>query len=240
MANQVINKFINSSLSLAFLTMTSIATAYCYGWGQALFHGYPWWHVEIGQSSMARSLAYILSASLILFICYVMGYLFVNKLLNIGQLKSMGWLRILILVSVFTVPILMTFYLFIGVIPLYLAVAYIGITIVSIFCFQKHWNHVSLKLDFRKMFKEEHFWFFNLFIFIYFCVLAVGIGYLRADLRQTYDYLELDGKTYYILSTNSDDSYIMAEKTKGNTDFIFFHRESQKYYTIHVTKIYHQ
>lgn len=237
MASKTLNKFINSSLSLAFLTVTSLATAYCYGWGQALFHGYPWWHVEIGNASMARSLAYVFVTSLLLFLSYATGYLIINKILKIQFFQQIGWLRILMLVSVFTVPVLLTFYVFVGKVPLYLAVIYFVITLLSIMFFHRHWNNVALHLDFTKMLKKQHFWFFNLFIFVYFSVLALCIGYLRADLRQTYDYIQLNGKSYYVLTLNSDNVYIMAEKPKGNHEFVFFNKESQKFYKIQVVKI---
>ncbi|WP_157073966.1 hypothetical protein [Moraxella oblonga] len=43
-----LNKFVASSVSMAYLAVLSWATAYAYGWGQAVYHGYPWWHVVQG------------------------------------------------------------------------------------------------------------------------------------------------------------------------------------------------
>lgn len=239
MTNQAVNKFIHSSLFLAFMTITGIATAYCYGWGQAFSYGYPWWHVEIGQAIVARSVAYVFLISLLLFIGYAIGYKITHSIFKMGYFEKMGWLRVFILVSVFTIPILFVFYLFFQHIPLYLAVIYIITTILSILLFQHHWNHQDLKLDFRKMFKEEYLWLFNIFIFLYFCILALSVGYLRPELRATYDHIQVNGQFYYILSTNSDNSYIMATKPRENDEFIFFNRDSQKIYRIQVVKIPH-
>lgn len=65
------------------------------------------------------------------------------------------------------------------------------------------------------------------------------MGYLRSELRQTYDYMEIKGQKYYILTTNGDKSYIMDERTRDNQKFLFFNRENQSYYQINVTKIKH-
>lgn len=234
--SNTIHHFIQSSISLAFLTIISFATAYCYGWGQAVAYGYPWWHVEIGNASMARSLAYVFVTSLLLFLCYLLGYAFLNKISKNQYFQQIGWLRVIVLVSVFTIPVLLTFYLFIGTIPIYLAIIYILISSFCVWMFHQKWNNISFKMDFRMMLKQQHFWIFNLFIFVYFSILALSIGYLRADLRVTYDYMQLNDKYYYILSTNSENSYIMAEKTKDNDEFVFFNRENQNYYIIHVVK----
>lgn len=237
MLNTHINKIINSSFSLAFLTITSFSTAYCYGWGQAVFHGYPWWHVEIGNASMARSLAYVFATSIVLFICYFLGYLLLNKVFRLHYFSQLGWLRVIVLVSVFAIPVLLTFYLFVGIVPIYISMTYLFITGLSVLFFQKRWNDTKLDLDFSKMVAKGNFWFFNLFIFLYFSLLAFHIGYLRADLRTTYDYMKLENRKYYILSTNSDNGYIMAEQSRDNDSFIFFNRDTQQYYHIYVEKL---
>lgn len=236
MINPHINKIINSSFSFAFLTITSFSTAYCYGWGQAVFHGYPWWHVEIGNASMARSLAYVLVTSSVLFICYFLGYLLINKVFKLHYFRQLGWLRVIVLVSVFAIPVLLTFYLFVGIVPISISLTYLFVTGLSVVFFQKRWNDTKLDLDFRKTVVKENFWFFNLFIFLYFSLLAFHIGYLRADLRITYDYMNIDNQKYYILSTNSDNAYIMGKKTKDNDSFLFFNRDTQKHYHIYIEK----
>lgn len=236
MFNTHINKVINSSFSLAFFTLTGFATAYCYGWGQALFHGYPWWHVEIGNASMARSLAYVLITSVVLFLCYTLGYSLINKVFQLHYFRRLGWLKVIVLVSVFAVPVILTFYLFAGIVPVSISLTYLFITFVSVFIFQNKLNDTKMDLDFRKMLVRENFWFFNLFIFLYFCLLSLHIGYLRADLRTTYDYMEIENRKYYILSTNSDNGYIMGEKPRGNDSFIFFNRDTHNYYHICIQK----
>lgn len=232
-----INKIINSSFSLAFFTITSFATAYCYGWGQALFHGYPWWHVEIGNASMARSLAYVFGTSVVLFLCYALGYYLLYKVFKLSYFQYLGWLRVIVLVSVFAAPVMLSFYLFVGFVPIYIPIIYILITCLSVFFFQNRWNNTAFDLDFRKMVLRENFWFFNLFIFLYFSLLSLHIGYVRAGLRTTYDYIEIDSQKYYILSTNSDNGYIMGEKLQDNDSFIFFNRDNQNYYRICIEKV---
>ncbi|WP_237052368.1 hypothetical protein [Mannheimia granulomatis] len=236
MINTHINKILNSSFSIAFLTVISFSTAYCYGWGQAIFHGYPWWHVEISNASMARSLTYVCAISGLLFFCYSLGYCLINKVFKLRYFRNLGWLRVIVLVSVFAVPVILSFYLFVGIIPIYISITYVLVTGVSVFFFQKRWNDTKLDLDFRKMVVKENFWFFNLFIFLYFSLLALHIGYLRADLRNVYDYMEVENQKYYILSTNSDNGYIMGKKSRDNKDFIFFNRDTHKYYHIYIEK----
>lgn len=234
MLNKHINKIINSSFSLAFFTLVSFAAAYCYGWGQALFHGYPWWHVEIGNATMARSLAYVFVISVLLFFCYVLGYSLINKVFKLHYFQHLGWLRVIVLVSVFTIPVILTFYVFTGIVPIYISIAYVLVTALSVLVFQKKWNDRKLDLDFRKMILRGNLHIFNLFIFLYFSLLALNIGYLRADLRSTYDYIEIDDQKYYILSTNSDNAYIMGKKLKDNDSFIFFNRNDQSYYRTYI------
>ncbi|MEG9531762.1 hypothetical protein [Mannheimia indoligenes] len=231
------NKFINSSLFIAFLTITSFSTAYCYGWGQALFYGYPWWHVEIDNASIARSLAYVSSISIILLLSYTFGYYLVNKIFKLHYFSHLGWLRVIVLVSIFTIPVILTFYLFIGFIPIYIDIIYLTVTTLCVVLFQKKWNNTVFILDFMKLLNKNTLWIFNLFILVYFALLALYIGYLRSDLRETYDYIKLDGKEYYILSTDNNNRYILGEQTKNNSSFILFNRDSQTYYEIYVTKI---
>ncbi|MEE3731934.1 hypothetical protein V2H08_09840 [Mannheimia haemolytica] len=234
MLNKHINKIINSSFSLAFFTLTSFATAYCYGWGQVIFHGYPWWHVEIGNASMARSLAYVFGTSVILFLCYALGYSLLNKVFQLHYFRNLGWLRVIVLVSVFTVPVILTFYLFTGIVPIYISFIYIFVSGVSVFFFRKRWNNTKFDLDFRKMLLGGSFALFNIFIFLYFSLLSLHIGYLRAGLRTTYDYIEIENQKYYILSTNSDNGYIMGTKIRGNQSFLFFNRDTHQYYHVHI------
>lgn len=237
MISSNINKFITSSLSLATLTITGISTAYCYGWGQSLFYGYPWWHVQIGNASMARSLIYVFSASVVIFLCYALGYCMVNRVFRLRYFSHLGWLRVIVLVSAFTIPLFITFYLFLGAIPCYLVVIYALITLICIGLFQHRWDHTAFQLDFRKMLSKGYFGIFHLFILCYFSLLSLLIGYLRADLRQTYDYLFLENKKHYILSTNRDNGYILGEKTKDNKTFLMFNLDTQQYYRIYVEKI---
>lgn len=232
-----INKFISSSISIAALTITGISTAYCYGWGQSLFYGYPWWHVQIGNASMARSLTYVFSASIVLFLSYALGYYIVNKVFKTRYFKSLGWLKVIVLVSVFSVPLFLSAYLFLGSIPSYFVIIYAITTLICICLFQRKWEHTAFQLDFRKMLLKGYFGIFHLFLLIYFSLLSLLIGYLRADLRQTYDYMLLDGKKYYILSTNRDNGYILAEKTKNNESFLMFNLDTQQYFRIFVVKM---
>lgn len=234
-----INKFISSSISIAALTIAGISTAYCYGWGQSLFYGYPWWHVQIGNASMARSLTYVFSASVVLFLSYAMGYCIVNRVFKTHYFKYLGWLKVIVLVSVFSVPLFLTCYLFLGSIPLYFIVIYAFITLICITLFQHKWDNTVFQLDFRKMLQKRYFGIFHLFLLIYFSLLSLLIGYLRADLRETYDYMFLEGKKYYILSTNRDNGYILAEKTKDNESFLMFNMDTQQYFRLYVVKITH-
>lgn len=237
MFHSKLNKFIHSSLSVAFLTITALSTAYCYGWGLAAFHGYPWWHVEVGNSNVARSLAYVLGSFLVIFFLYLMGYVLLKKVLQLRYFYSLGWLKVAILVAIFGIPVMVTFYLFLGSVPIYILLIYILATGICISLFQKRWEHRVFHLDVRKMFNQERFWFFNLFILVYFSLLALCIGYVKSEFRTTYDYMNLDGKDYYILSANMDNGYILGEKPKDNTEFLFFNRETLKYYRVYIKAI---
>lgn len=149
----------------------------------------------------------------------------------------MGCLRVLILVSVFSVPVMLSFYVFIGKIPLYVSLTYLVMLLLCVMLFHKKWNNIDLQLDFRQLFVGQRFIWFALFIFVYFSLLSLCIGYWRSELRQTYDYIEIQGKKYYILTTNGEKGYIMGEATRDNHEFLFFNRENREHYRIHVVKI---
>ncbi|MDY2946379.1 MAG: hypothetical protein SOS93_00755 [Mannheimia varigena] len=186
--NRNINKFIQSSLSLAFFTVTGFSTAYCYGWGQAWFHGYPWWHVEVGNCGISRALAYVTGTSLLAFLHYSLIYRLLNHFFSRYELSHNISLRASVFVSVFTLPVLLVFYLATGQIPLDMAVGYLIFTGLFVWLFKKRFTEGTSEWDIRKLFHEEHFWFFNFFIFLYFSMLALYVGYLRAEVRTVYDY----------------------------------------------------
>ncbi|AGQ38662.1 TPA: hypothetical protein PWY45_002243 [Mannheimia haemolytica] len=234
MTNQ---KFINSSLTLAFFTLISFSTAYCYAWGIAAFHGYPWWHVEVGNAGIARALAYVFGTFLTIFLFYLIGYALVNKVFKLHYFKYLGWLRVSVLVTIFSLPVMISFYLFIGKVPMYLHLLYLGTTTLSVLLFHKHWDHRVFHLDIQKMLSEERFGFFYVFIFIYFSLLSLSIGYIRPELRTTYDYLEIENKRYYVLSIHRNNIYVLGEKTKDNDEFLFFNQDTLKYYRINITKM---
>ncbi|HDL1135622.1 TPA: hypothetical protein PWV51_000966 [Mannheimia haemolytica] len=87
------------------------------------------------------------------------------------------------------------------------------------------------------MLSEERFGFFYIFIFIYFSLLSLSIGYIRPELRTTYDYLEIENKRYYVLSIHHNNIYVLGEKTKDNDEFLFFNQDTLKYYRINITKM---
>ncbi|MCT8715617.1 hypothetical protein KZ375_09780, partial [Glaesserella parasuis] len=70
---KIANKFISSSISMAFWGVTGWSVAYAYGWGQSYFYGFPWWYVDVGISNVARSLGYVLWNTAILFLTYLIG-----------------------------------------------------------------------------------------------------------------------------------------------------------------------
>lgn len=72
----------------------------------------------------------------------------------------------------------------------------------------------------------------SLFSLFQFALIAYWL--FRAGLRTTYDYIEIENQKYYILSTNSDNGYIMGTKIRGNQYFLFFNRDTHQYYHVHI------
>lgn len=238
--DRTINQFIHSSLSIAFFTVTSFSTAYCYGWGQALFHGYPWWHVEVGQSGIARALAYVIGTSLLAILNYSLVYRLLSRCLNHFNIAHLSSLRAVLFMSVFTLPVFLVFYISLGHIPLYMTLAYLLFTGLFVWLFKRRIQKGQSEWHIRFLFNEANFWLFNLFIFLYFSLLALYIGYLRSEFRQTYDYISLNNEQYYILSTTSDKHYILGKQPENNRHFLIFNRETKHYYDIHVVDIQRQ
>ena len=68
---KTLSKVISSSISMAFLVVLGWSVAYAYGWGQSYFYGFPWWYVDVGSGNVARSLGYVIWATIILLISSV-------------------------------------------------------------------------------------------------------------------------------------------------------------------------
>lgn len=228
------NKLITSSVSVAFLGITSWATAYCYGWGQALFYGYPWWHVHQGPDQVARSLAYVCITSLALVIGYLFGYAVLRQVRESHLFQNIGCLRIFVLISVFFWPVALEFYLFIGYLPQQVLEAYLLFTVIASVLLHRIGN--GFTLDWKKIaHKEQYSIVFTTLIFLYFTSLSFVIGYVRPHFRTTYDRIEFEKQPYYILA-NNDNVYILAHCTRNNRSFVFFNYHTLKGYKIDVVE----
>lgn len=230
-----LNKIIQSSVSMAFLGITSWATAYCYGWGQALFYGYPWWHVSKGPDNVARSLFYVCITSIILAIGYGLGYVLLRVVKQSRWFENIGFLRIFILLSVLFFPIVIGFYLFAGYMPIKVLWVYLGVSLMFSAVFHRIGNRIRIDMSLIRH-KEHYSPFFTVFIFLYFTVLAFSIGYTRPYFRTTYDKMVYENKPYYILASSSD-VYIMGEKICNNHEFVFFNHTTLKGYKINVVEM---
>ncbi|MDO5069231.1 MAG: hypothetical protein Q4D78_03395 [Neisseria zoodegmatis] len=230
-----LNKIINSSVSMAFVGITSWATAYCYGWGQALFHGYPWWHVSKGPDNVARSLAYVCITSLVLAVGYGIGYLLLRAVKKSSWFEHIGFLRIFVLLNVLFFPIAVECYLLRGYMPLKILLAYLGVSLLFSAVFHRIGNRFQMDMSLIRN-EEQYSPFFTAFIFLYFTALAFCIGYTRPYFRTTYDKMVFENKPYYILASSSD-VYIMGEKIRDNHEFVFFNHQTLKGYKIDVVEM---
>lgn len=234
-----LSKFINSSVSMASLLVTCWAMAYCYGWGQALYHGYPWWHVDKGTGSIARCLAYIIVASAVFILVYALGYWVLKKVRQSKWFKEVGALRIFILISVLAAPIWVALYGIMGTISAWSLWLYLLVVSVLSWLLHSKGNRLRFSWNFREILqKEQNYFLLMVSVFFYFSLLAFFLGYLRPHFRIEHDYIKLDGKPFYILAMNGDDTFIVAEKSSGNREFIFYNRKTMKYYKIFVTEPY--
>ncbi|MDO5074030.1 Uncharacterised protein [Neisseria animaloris] len=228
-------KLIQSSVSVAFLGITSWATTYCYGWGEALYYGYPWWHVAKGPDSVARSMAYVCVTSFALIIGYGIGYLLLRGVKRSNLFQNIGCLRIFILLSVLFFPIVVEFYIFAGYISGKFIAFFLIVALILSAIFHKTGNTFSLDIMKIKN-KEQHSFIFTVFIFLYFTILAFCIGYIRPYFRTTYDKIIFDNQQYYILACNGD-MYVLGKKTKNNKTFIFFNHNTLKGYKVDVVEL---
>lgn len=220
---------------MAFLGITGWATAYCYGWGQALFYGYPWWHVSKGPDDVARSLAYVCITSVVLAAGYGTGYLLLCAVKKRRWFSSIGFLRIFVLLSVLFFPVVVEAYLLIGHIPPKMVLAYLAAALLLSAVFHRIGNR--FRMDMSLIRDEEHYSpFFTAFIFLYFTLLAFCIGYTRPYFRTTYDKILFEGRPYYILACSSD-VYIMAENVRDNREFVFFNHNTLKGYKVGVVEM---
>ncbi|MBE9589088.1 MULTISPECIES: hypothetical protein [Moraxella] len=237
------NKFVASSVSMAYLAVLSWATAYAYGWGQTAYHGYPWWHVVQGGSMIARSLAYVCVVSMVLVIGYLIGYQafkFIKRffeLLHVSWGAShLGFVKIFILLAIVSTPIMLLLYFYVGILSSYrLMGSVLSILAISLVC-HKFGRAISFSIRLRElMSNEKYYQIFMAFIFVYVVVSAFSIGYLRSAFFTGYDIIEVENRPYYILVANGDEGFILGENIKHNSHFIFFDRKTLNHYTIHIT-----
>ncbi|RRD90189.1 hypothetical protein EII21_06025 [Conchiformibius steedae] len=228
------NKLITSSISVAFLGITGWATAYCYGWGQALYYGYPWWHVHQGPDQVARSLAYVCVASLALVAGYILGYALLQQVRKSLLFQHIGCLRIFVLISVFFWPVALEFYLFIGNLPQQVLEYYLLFTLIASILLHRVGNRFTL--DWKCLVANEQYSVvFTAVFFLYFTLLSFGIGYTRPHFRTTYDRIVFEKQSYYILASNHD-VYILGRCMRDNHSFVFFNHNTLKGYKIDVVQ----
>lgn len=226
-----LNKLIHSSIFVTFLAFLCWGTAYTYGWGTALAYGYPWWHIEVGASNIATSLAYVLVMTAVLVIGYIIGFYVMHQAAK-RHAALLGSLRIFTILSILFFTSWVGIYIFIGRPPLYFFLPYLGLAI-TLPCLL---NRVGMlfSLDYRR-FKNPDSAILVLMIFlaVYFLSFAFIIGMIRPYINTNYAVLNYAGKPHYILKVNNND-YILAEKPIGSRSFIFLNRTTLKGYQIHM------
>lgn len=238
---------------MAYLAVSSWATAYAYGWGQAVYHGYPWWHVVQGGSMIARSLAYVCATSLILVIGYLLGYFILKwscrclghvlsycplfgKPSCLHPTQNLGFLKIFILLTVFSAPIAFLLYFYVGILSCYRLFVYLLVLIALSLILNKTGKSLTFSINLKELTSNEHYYqVFMGFIFVYLVVLAFVVGYLRSAFFMGHDIIKLDNRPYYILAANGDDDLILGEHTKNNHEFVFYNRKTLNFYRIYIT-----
>lgn len=230
---------------MAYLGILSWATAYAYGWGQAVYHGYPWWHVVQGGSMIARSLAYVCAVSVVLVVGYLVGYWlfrgfkYLLEMLWRSQMTDyLGFVKIFILLTVASIPIMLLLYFYVGIWSFAYLIKYLlGVLLVSL-VFHKLGKRDTFFVNFREFVSNEKYYqLFMGFIFVYVIVSAFSVGYLRSAFFVGYDKIKVEGNFYYILAINGDEDFILGESIKDNHYFIFFNRKTLNHYTVHITPI---
>lgn len=236
------NKFVASSISMAYLVILSWASAYAYGWGQAVYHGYPWWHVVQGGSMIARSLAFVCAMSLVLVVGYVIGYWVFKGIkrlfdrLRQSHTSHLGCVKIFILLVVLFTPIALLLYFYVGILSwVRLVWCVVVISSISLACHQLG-KMVNLSIDLKGLTSNEKYYqIFMGFIFLYLIISAFVVGYLRSAFFVGYDMIKVDNQAYYILAINGDEDFILGKKMKHNECFVFFNRKTLNYYDVYIT-----
>lgn len=237
------NKFIASSISMAYLAVLSWATAYAYGWGQAIYHGYPWWHVVQGGSMIARSLAYVCVVSIILVAGYLIAFWifrFIKKAVGILQQSGLtyhfGFLKVFILLMVVSTPIVLLLYFYVGILSSYRLTGFLLSALLISLIFHKVGKSINFSISLKDLVSNEKYYqLFMGFIFVYVVISAFTIGYLRSAFFVGYDMIRVDNQYYYILAINGDEDFILGKKIKNNDCFVFFNRKTLHHYDIYIT-----
>ncbi|MFW3379067.1 hypothetical protein ACN9NO_06895 [Glaesserella parasuis] len=224
---KIANKFIFSSISMAFLGVTGWSVAYAYGWGQSYFYGFPWWYVDVGISNVARSLGYVLWNTAILFLTYLIGLYILIKAKKYMPEPYIQFLRAYILICIGLSPLLFGYITSIGRCNTYVGLGYLLLILLFTLIFKNYINHnipsISVKATMQFLYKNQVY----IIICAYCCfvMFAFITGYIRPNFKNTFDIIDIDHKTYYILAKYSD-TFILANEIHANNDNFYIYKLS--------------
>lgn len=236
---KVLNKFISSSISMALLGVTGWSVAYAYGWGQSYFYGFPWWYVDIGTSNVARSLGYVIWATSILLVIYLIGLFCLSKAKKIMSDAHFELLRAYILIAILLSPLLLGCIALIGDCNYYV----IGIYIVLIFFFtlifkskiKQYIPNISIRTVLRFLYKNQNY--IILGSYTYLVLFAFVMGYVRPNFKTAFDTIDINNKSYYVLAKYSD-TFVLANNIDKNQEHFYIYKLSpNSLYHINVLEV---
>ncbi|ACS97026.1 hypothetical protein NJ8700_02930 [Aggregatibacter aphrophilus NJ8700] len=221
---KTLSKVISSSISMAFLVVLGWSVAYAYGWGQSYFYGFPWWYVDVGSGNVARSLGYVIWATIILLLTYLIGLFGLKKVKPYMSERCVNLLRTYILCTIFFIPIPVACILLVGKLNSIFAIVYIITTFIFTLLFKNYFrNHIStISIHVVIRFFHRNKSYVMLFMYCYFVIFGFIMGYVRPNFKIIFDSMEVEKQSYYVLAKYSD-TFILSRSIRAtNGDFYIY------------------
>lgn len=226
-----VGNMIISSVSMAFMVILSWSIAYAYEWGRSYYYGYPWWYVEINTGNIARSIGYVLFATLTLLLFSVFSLFLVRKIKPFLNKFYLNLFRAFVLSAILWLPIVMSSFILIGKLHSSFIISYAILVIVFTVIFKEYiedalenyFENANYRTITRYLNRMQNY--IMIFLYSYFVLIAFLLGYAKPHFTYHFDMLEVNHKMYYVLA-KYDDAIILSKDVKQDRKNFYIYRTS--------------
>lgn len=162
------------------------------------------------------------------FISYLFNWIiYSNKAKKYIPESYIQFLRTYILICIGLSPLLFGYIASIGRCNTYVGLGYLLLILLFTLIFKNYINHnvpsISVKAAIQFLYKNLVY--IIICTYCYFVMFAFITGYIRPNFKNTFDIIDIDHKTYYILAKYSD-TFILANEIHANNDNFYIYKLS--------------